>query len=108
MLIHDGLAIPKFEEPIDPSDVELFACVWDAFMDTASISTSTWIFPDGFNLIESHIDITVTDGTSTFNHANTALLATTNLAGSFTITNRVKFTDNRSYDRSFKIKIKEL
>lgn len=108
MLTHDGITIPKDPAQWDADAIEWVTTVWDE--DVAchgSITSSTWIVPTGWTSLDEQEDVPISDcDGSTYDHGNQIKLSTTETEGTFTLTNRVVFTDTTSLDRSVKFKIK--
>ena len=79
----------------DPDSVMDFAVDWSDWLDSDTISTSTWAVPTG-----------ITNDTDT----NTTTVATIWLSGGtigkqYTLTNRIVTAAGRTADRSFKLKM---
>lgn len=91
------MAFEKWEAVKDPDGVEDYGFDWSDWLDTDTISSSTWIVPTGITKdSDSHTTTTTTiwlsDGT-----ANT----------SYQITNRIITAGGRTEDRTGVLKVKE-
>ena len=79
--------------PKDPDDVDTFGFDWSDRLATGeTITTSTWILPDGLTEDDSSNTTTVTSVKLSGGTAETM----------YTITNRITTTDTHTWDRSMK------
>lgn len=84
--------------PKDPDEVKDYGIDWALLLDTDTISTSTWVLPIG---------ITKDSGTSTT--TSTTIWLSGGTAGeSYSILNRITTAGGRTYDRTVKLKMKNL
>ena len=92
------VAMESAKETIDPDSVLDYAQDWSAWLDTDTITASTWTAPTG---------VTV-DSDSFTDTISTVWLSGGTVGESYIITNHITTTAGRQDDRSIKIKVKEL
>lgn len=109
MIIHTGTAVPLLVELWDPSDIDYIWFAWDDKLNGASISDSEWAVPADWTVVSMQLDASVTDDDGvSYDHANAALLSTTKIRGSHIVSNKVTLSDGRVFERSVKVKVKDL
>lgn len=88
----------SWSAPKDPDEVKDYGIDWSALLDTDTISTSTWTLPSG---ITKDSDSHTTTATTIWLSGGTA-------GESYSILNRVVTVGLRTYDRTVKLKMKNL
>lgn len=87
----------SFSHPKDPNDVADYQIDWADFLGTDTISTSTWVVPDGLTKNS--------DGKS--NTATTIWLSGGSDGTSYPLVNRIVTAGGRTFDQTVKLKVKE-
>ena len=84
--------------PKDPDEIKDYVVNWSALLDTDTISLSTWILPVGItSLSESNTDTAA------------SIFLTGGTAGeTYLLNNRIVTDGGRTYDRTLKLKMKNL
>lgn len=109
MIIHTGRAVPTFAEKWDPSDSDFIWFSWEDRLNGEVIVGSSWIAPQGWTVSGEQMSATVTDSDGIqYTSVNGALFSTSETSGSHIISNRVTLSDGRVYERSVKVKVKQL
>ncbi len=110
-LIHLSRGIPEFDARWDPSDDDYVWMCWNAALEGASISSSTWTVPAGWTATGEQTAQPVTDDDNvTHQNCNGVRLTNTDAeAGTVhTMTNTVALSDGRDLSRSIKLRIADL
>lgn len=107
MIKHNGQDIPTFTQRWDPFDKDWIWVAWDDVLDGATISSSTWVMPDGWASHDTRQGQTVEDVHGTqYTAANAVLTSNPDAdAGEYTFANRVVLSDGREYERSATVKV---
>ena len=109
MIIHNGLNPPSLVESWDESDRDYIWFSWENKLNGATITLSEWTTPASWTVVAEQVDASVVGSdVITYNNCNGALLETTDLTGTFVISNKVTLSDNRRFERSVKVKVKQL
>lgn len=109
MIVHDGSASPAFEDRWDTFDIDYVWVAWDELLRGATITDSEWVVPDGWTVVAEQQDASVTDSDgNTYDAANGALLSTTATTGRHKISNRVTLSDDRQYERTVIVVVRQL
>jgi len=87
----------SFPASKDPDDVADYQVDWAAFLGTDTITTSTWIVPDGLTKNS--------DGKSST--ATTIWLSGGTGGALYLLVNRIVTAGGRTYDQSVKLKVKD-
>lgn len=107
--IHDGISLPTLEQSLDPFDIEWLGVVWDHRICDATIEESTWTIPPEWVPV-SYIQSSPVSIDGVAYEALNAVMVDVNNApvGRYIVSNQVRLSDGRQFERSFKIKIKEM
>lgn len=109
MILHDGSAVPAFEDYWDTYDKDTIWIAWDSLLRGSSISASEWVAPDNWTVHSSQMAASVTDvDGKSYTAANGALVSTTDTAGRYKISNRVTLADGRQYERTVIVVVRQL
>lgn len=107
--IHDGVSIPTLAQSLDPFDIEWLGVVWDERLCDATIETSTWTIPPEWAPVSYAQGATVSIGGVDYQAVNAIMVDINNApVGRYVVSNQVTLSDGRQFERSFKIKIKEM
>jgi hypothetical protein len=88
----------SWTSPKDPNEVKDYEIDWSDLLDTDTISTTTWLMPTG-----------VTKNSDTNTTTTTTIWLSSGTAGTtYSLTNRITTAGGRTYDRTVKLKVKDL
>lgn len=109
MISHDNKTTPKLETFWDTSDREFVWFGWSQSLRGSSIVSSDWVVPANWTIHAEQTNVSVIDDDGT-THTNSCgvLLSTTETKGTFLIKNKIVLADGREYERSVKVKVKQM
>lgn len=97
------------DRPLDPYDTEWVVFAWDERIADATVIASDWVLPSDWNLVRTAQNQEISARGRDFQSVNAALVDVNNAAaGRYVLSNRVSLSDGRQYERSVKIRIKEM
>lgn len=101
--------IQAADRPLDPYDTEWIIFAWDERIADANVTSSEWVVPSEWNLVRTAQNQEISARGRAFQSVNAALVDVNNaVAGRYVVSNRVHLSDGRQFERSVKIKIREM
>lgn len=88
----------SWTSPKDPNEVKDYEILWSDLLVSDTILTTTWLLPTG---ITKDSDSSTTTTTTIWLSGGTA-------GTSYSLTNRITTAGGRTYDRTVKLKLKDL
>lgn len=91
----------------DPSDVDTLFFDWSCMIGNASITSSLWDIPSGWELHAQYINQQAAIGDEVVT-ANGALLSAPGAEGPYRIANMISLSDGRVYERSVFVYVRDI
>lgn len=109
MILHDGLGPPQLDDFWDTYDQDYIWVAWDEVLRGATISDSAWVIPASWTNHAEQQSASVTDEDgNAYEAANGVLLSTTAVSGRHRISNRIMLSDDRQYERTIIVVVRQL